>query len=86
MEAVRQGGDRQALHELIRQHSLSAWQALRESGAHNLLERLCADPRLTQFVPPQRLRQLMRPDEYLGDAPQRARALVTDIYALLDEH
>ncbi len=86
MEAVRQGGDRQALHELIRQHSLSAWQALRESGAHDLLESLCADPRLTQFVPPQRLRQLMRTDDYLGDAPQRARAVATYIAALLDEH
>ncbi|MFQ3534418.1 MAG: adenylosuccinate lyase [Aggregatilineales bacterium] len=86
IEAVRQGGDRQALHEAIRQHSLAAWHALRESGTHTLLESLCADARLTQFVPPSRLRALMRADDYLGDAPQRARAVVNAIRTLLDEH
>ncbi|PJF36711.1 MAG: adenylosuccinate lyase [Candidatus Thermofonsia Clade 1 bacterium] len=85
MEAVRNGGDRQVLHELIREHSLSAWRDLRERGTQTLQESLCADPRLTAFIAPERLRQLMRAEDYLGDAPQRARAIVRIIYALTDE-
>ncbi|MCS6870045.1 MAG: adenylosuccinate lyase [Anaerolineae bacterium] len=85
MEAVRNGGDRQTLHEIIRAHSIVAWNEMRERGAHMLIESLCADTRLTQFVPSRRLRELMRADDYIGDAPQRARAVVKAIYALTDQ-
>ena len=33
MEAVKRGGDRQELHEVIREHSLAAWARLREGRA-----------------------------------------------------
>ncbi len=85
MEAVRGGGDRQVLHEVIREHSLYAWQEMREHGAHMLVESLCADIRLTEFVPPRRLRELMRADDHLGDAPLRARAIAAAIRTLIDE-
>ncbi|MDR1559230.1 MAG: adenylosuccinate lyase [Clostridiales bacterium] len=45
MAAVKRGGDRQALHERIREHSMAA--ALRvkaEGGKNDLLERIAADP------------------------------------------
>ncbi len=85
MEAVRGGGDRQVLHEVIREHSLYAWQEMRERGAHMLVESLCADIRLTEFVPPRRLRELMHADDHIGDAPHRARAIATAIRTLIDE-
>lgn len=85
METVRNGGDRQALHAVIREHTLKAWQALRERGAHDLVESLCADPRLTELVAPHRLRELMRADDYVGDAPQRARHILSLIHQCLAE-
>jgi adenylosuccinate lyase len=45
MRAVKAGGDRQRLHEVIRVHSLAVAQATAEQGAPNdLLARLAADP------------------------------------------
>jgi len=45
MRAVKAGGDRQRLHEVIRTHSLAVAQAVAEQGAPNdLLERLARDP------------------------------------------
>ncbi|MDR1589836.1 MAG: adenylosuccinate lyase [Oscillospiraceae bacterium] len=45
MKAVRRGGDRQALHEAIRVHSLAAGAAVKERGLQNdLVARLAADP------------------------------------------
>ena len=39
------GGDRQALHEAIRQHSVAAGKAVKLGGGRNdLLERILADP------------------------------------------
>ena len=45
MEGVKRGGDRQALHEAIRQHSVAAGKAVKLNGGSNdLLARILADP------------------------------------------
>lgn len=45
MLGVRAGGDRQALHEVIRRHAMAVAQRVAEDGAANdLLQRLAADP------------------------------------------
>ncbi len=47
MEGVKRGGDRQALHEVIRVHAHAAARRVKEEGGDNdLLERLAADPAL----------------------------------------
>ena len=44
MEAVKRGGDRQTLHERIRQHAMAAGRAVKEEGRENdLLERIASD-------------------------------------------
>ena len=45
MKAVKKGGDRQQLHERLRQHSLAAAKMVKEEGGENdLIARICADP------------------------------------------
>ena len=45
MQGVKAGGDRQALHEVIRRHSMDVARAVAEDGAENdLIGRLAADP------------------------------------------
>jgi len=46
MEAVKRGGDRQELHERIRQHSMAATARMKEGERCDLLDRLAADPAL----------------------------------------
>lgn len=71
MELVKAGADRQAMHEAIRQHSMAAWDAV-ETGAPNpLAGSLSADERVLAFLPPHRVRELLDPEGYVGDAPQR---------------
>jgi adenylosuccinate lyase len=79
MEAARSGGDRQALHEAIREHSMTAWDALRQARPNPLAEALSADERITAWVPAVRVRDLLRADAYVGDAPERARAMAATI-------
>ena len=44
MDAVRRGGDRQELHERLREHSMAAARHVKEEGGDNdLIERVCAD-------------------------------------------
>ena len=48
MELVKRGGDRQALHEVIREHALAAWAEVQAGRPNPLIESLCTDPRITQ--------------------------------------
>lgn len=79
MEAARMGGNRQTLHEIIRAYSLDAWEALREGSSNPLIEMLSADERITRLVPPARVRELMRAEEFVGTAPARARRLAAQV-------
>ncbi|MBC7872135.1 MAG: adenylosuccinate lyase, partial [Chitinophagaceae bacterium] len=75
MQAVRQGGDRQELHEIIREHSLTAWEALRQKKPNPLVSILGSDPKITQLIEPERIRELLNAQAYIGDAPERARMM-----------
>jgi adenylosuccinate lyase len=88
MELVKAGADRQAMHELIRQHSMAAWDALREHPAapNPLAGLLAADPAVLAYLPAERVRALMDAGSYVGDAPQRARDMAAALREALDAH
>ena len=84
MEAVKRGGDRQALHEKIRQHSMESSRRMKEEGADcDLLERLAGDPAfgLTR----QELDALMEPRRYIGRCPQQVARFLAQCAPLLRE-
>ncbi len=83
MEAVRQGGDRQVLHEVIREHSLAAWGVMQQGDANPLADLLAADDRITQYIPAEQIHELLQADQHIGDAPERARNLAAQIQDLL---
>ena len=75
MEVVRRGADRQAMHEVIREHSLAAWAALRSGQPNPLAGALAGDARLTAYATPDQLRGWLDASDYVGDAAERARGL-----------
>ena len=92
MLGVGAGGDRQALHEVIRRHSLAVAEEVSRGGPNTLLERLSGDPAF-RGVPLEALRADLDPAAYTGRAPhqvaefndeylhpllQRARPLATE--------
>ncbi len=84
MELVRAGADRQQMHEVLREHSMAAWEAIRRGEPNPLVDLLTADERITAWVSPDRVRVLMDVAGYVGDAPQRARALAAEIRRRLE--
>lgn len=75
MEGVKAGGDRQVLHEIIRRHSLQAWAAVQAGQANPLADLLAQDAGLLAWMPAERIRALLDASNYVGEAPQRARAV-----------
>ena len=68
MDAVKAGGDRQELHEKIRQLSMEAGRVIKEEGGENpLLDLIAADPAFP--LSRGELEQAMDPAKYVGRAP-----------------
>lgn len=84
MHAVSRGGDRQELHERIRQHSMAAARRMKEEGADaDLLERIAED---TAFgLPADELATMIDPMRFVGRAPdQVTRFLERDVAPVLE--
>lgn len=79
MELVKAGADRQEMHEVIRRHSMVAWEFIQQDTAarNPLPDRLAADPAIQAFLPAVRVQDLMDASGYVGDAPERARTMAT---------
>jgi adenylosuccinate lyase len=86
MEAVKRGGDRQELHEIIREHSLAAWPEVQAGRPNPLVDGLCNDERIVRFWngAGEDVRVLLDASGYVGDAPERARALAQTIRQEVD--
>ena len=70
MDAVKRGGDRQQLHERIRQHSLEAGRNVKELGlANNLIDLIAADPMFGMSR--EELTAHLEPSAYIGRCPQQ---------------
>ena len=70
MEAVKRGGNRQELHEALREHSHAAARKVKlEGGANDLIDRIVADPifPLTR----EEIDAQMAPEKYVGRAPSQ---------------
>lgn len=72
---VLEGADRQQMHEHLRQHSLKAWAALQEGQVNPLRDQLTQDPAILKYLQPGRVRDLLEARNYVGKAPERARAM-----------
>ncbi|MGP6156774.1 MAG: adenylosuccinate lyase [Vulcanimicrobiaceae bacterium] len=79
LEAVKAGGDRQLLHEALRDAAMAAHDQLAAGGDNPLGQLLVDDERLTALLDPAEIRHLLDPSDHLGDAPERARALAARI-------
>lgn len=68
MDAVKAGGDRQELHERIRELSMEAGKSVKVEGKeNNLLELIAADPAFNLTL--EELKKTMDPSKYVGRAP-----------------
>jgi adenylosuccinate lyase len=83
MELVKAGADRQAMHEVIRQHAMAAWDAVQKAAPNPLADSLSSDERVMSFLSSQRIRELLDASDYVGDAPQRCADFLKDLRAAL---
>ena len=78
MDAVKAGGDRQELHERIRELSMEAGKTVKVEGKdNNLLELIAADPAFNLTL--EDLKKFMDPSKYVGRAPRQVDVFLRDV-------
>lgn len=84
MTAVKKGGDRQELHEKLRQHSIAAARVVKEEGGENdLIERVCADPsfQLTK----EEITAVLKPIHFVGRSVEQVSEFIEEYILPLRE-
>ena len=81
MEAVKRGGNRQQLHEIIRRCSMEATAKMKNGEECDLLARLAQEKEfgLTEAE----MTELLNPSLYIGRCPEQVTALVEKVKPLL---
>ena len=78
MDAVKAGGDRQELHEKIRELSMEAGKNVKEKGLdNNLLELIANDPAFNMSL--EDLQKTMDPSKYVGRSPEQVDEFLTEV-------
>ena len=78
MDAVKAGGDRQELHERIRELSMEAGKTVKVEGKdNNLLELIAADPAFNLTL--EDLQKSMDPSKYVGRAPRQVDVFLIEV-------
>ena len=78
MDAVKEGGDRQELHEKIRQLSMEAGRNVKVNGLdNNLLDLIAADD--TFHLTKEQLQQCMNPERYTGRSKEQVEDFLAEV-------
>ena len=82
MEAVKRGGDRQELHEIIRKCSMEATARMKNGETCDLLERLAAEPSFGLGM--QEMNDILDPQLYIGRSCEQTERFLQKVHPLLE--
>ena len=78
VRAVKAGGDRQAIHEVIRRHSIAAARAMKDEGVPNdMLARLASDPAYPVAIAD--LRAALDPRQFTGRSARQVEEFLAEV-------
>ena len=78
MQAVEKGGNRQELHERLRQHAIAAGKQVKEEGLPNdMVDRIAADPAFG--LTKEEIVAGLVPENFVGRAPQQVEEFVANV-------
>lgn len=78
LDAVKRGGNRQELHERIREHSMAAGAVVKKEGKENdLVDRIAADPAFGMTK--EEIEALLEPKNFVGRAPEQTEEFLKEV-------
>ncbi|MDP3994326.1 MAG: adenylosuccinate lyase [bacterium] len=89
LESVKNGANRQKMHETLKHISMQAWQEIQKGNPNPLPDLFLQDTlqgrTLQGYISKEKLHTLLDVTKHVGNAPQRARKLVKEINKIIRE-
>jgi len=76
MEAVKRGGDRQELHEIIRRYSIEAANQLKEGKSNNLIQRIAENPKFK--LTEEEIKEMLEPKNFIGRSVSQVEEFIEE--------
>ena len=77
MQAVKKGGNRQELHEALREHSLAASRVIKvEGGENDLIDRIAGDSRF--MITKEEIMAVLKPEHYIGRSKEQVEEFLSE--------
>ncbi|HEX7542874.1 MAG TPA: adenylosuccinate lyase [Patescibacteria group bacterium] len=76
LEAVKNGANRQEMHEVLRNISMIAWADIQKGKENPMIKLLATDKLISRYLNKNQLEKLMLVETHIGNAPERAKKLV----------
>ena len=84
MELGKHGANRQEMHELIRSHSLKAWDQVQQGKTNTLRTMLSEDETIKNYLSEEEILSSLDASQYTGDAALRTRMVIEEIKEVLN--
>lgn len=79
IEAVKNGADRQEMHEILREISMEAWSLVSVGEENPMLDLLMKREEILKYIGKEKLEKIISPENHLGTAPKRAKELLKEL-------
>ncbi|MCL5432489.1 MAG: adenylosuccinate lyase [Patescibacteria group bacterium] len=76
MQLVKNGADRQEVHEIIRENSMIAWSNVSKGEKNNLIELLEKDNRVLKYISKDKIANFFNPKDHIGIAKERTKQFI----------
>src|SRR3989344_3105478 len=76
LHAVKKGADRQRTHEALREIAMLAWQEIQAGKVNPMAKQLRENKFLLEYISNEQMEELLKVDDHIGDASERAKQLV----------
>jgi len=76
LHAVKKGSDRQKTHEMLREIAMLAWQEIQAGKVNPMAKQLRENKFLLEYISNEQMEELLKVDDHIGDASERAKQLV----------
>jgi adenylosuccinate lyase len=75
IKTVKNGADRQEMHEVLREISMKAWEEVANGNKNPMRELLLQDETLKKYLSEKEIEESLDVKSHVGDAPERAKKL-----------
>lgn len=83
IESVKKGADRQLMHEVLREISMKAWEAIQDGQTNPMQDLLESNSEISKYLNSEEVLQLLDANEHIGNASKKALT-ISQVIAKLD--